>query len=111
VIAVVGDASGKQPEIDDQGGIRQASQGLEACIAKLAQNGVLVMRNGKIDVAATDTVLDDRPVNDVDPPRRRPVRPASRWARRAPASARREPSRWSSAPGCAGWNARRSKGG
>jgi hypothetical protein len=37
-------------------------------ITKLAQNGVLVVRNGKVDVAATDTVLDDKPVEDVDPP-------------------------------------------
>ena len=37
-------------------------------ITKLAKNGVLVMRGGKIDVHATDTVLDDKPVDDVDPP-------------------------------------------
>jgi hypothetical protein len=35
-------------------------------ISKLAKNGILVMRGGKIDVAATDTVLDDRPVDDVN---------------------------------------------
>jgi hypothetical protein len=38
-------------------------------ISKLAKAGVLVMRGGKVDVRATDTVLDDRPVDDVnDPP-------------------------------------------
>jgi hypothetical protein len=37
-------------------------------ITKLAKNGVLVLRGGKVDVAATDTVLDDKPVDDVDPP-------------------------------------------
>ena len=31
-------------------------------IGKLSKAGVLVMRNGKVDVAATDAVLDDRPV-------------------------------------------------
>lgn len=35
-------------------------------ITKLAKNGVLVMRNGKVDVQASDTVLDDKPVDDVD---------------------------------------------
>jgi hypothetical protein len=38
------------------------------CITKLAKNGVLVLRGGKVDVHASDTVLDDRPVDDVDPP-------------------------------------------
>ena len=37
-------------------------------ISKLAKAGVLVMRGGKIDVRATDMVLDDRPVDDVDAP-------------------------------------------
>lgn len=37
-------------------------------ITKLAKNGVLVMRNGKVDVQASDTVLDDKPVADVDVP-------------------------------------------
>ncbi len=31
-------------------------------ISRLAKAGVLVMRNGKVDVAASDAVLDDRPV-------------------------------------------------
>jgi hypothetical protein len=35
-------------------------------ISKLAKAGVLVMRGGKIDVRATDTVLDDRPVEDLN---------------------------------------------
>lgn len=39
-------------------------------ISQLAQAGVLVMRGGKVDVEASDTVLDDRPVADVDPPTR-----------------------------------------
>jgi hypothetical protein len=37
-------------------------------ITKLAKNGVLVLRGGKVDVAATDTVLDDKPVDDIDAP-------------------------------------------
>ena len=44
-------------------------------ISKLARNGILVMRGGKIDVQATDTVLDDKPVADTDPPSR-PMRMA-----------------------------------
>jgi len=44
-------------------------------ISKLARNGILVMRSGKIDVQATDTVLDDKPVADIDPPSR-PMRMA-----------------------------------
>jgi hypothetical protein len=35
-------------------------------ISQLAKAGVLVMRAGKVDVRASDTVLDDRPVEDVD---------------------------------------------
>jgi len=31
-------------------------------ISRLAKAGVLVMRNGKVDVATSDAVLDDRPV-------------------------------------------------
>ena len=38
------------------------------CITKLAKNGVLVLRGDKVDVRASDTVLDDKPVDDVDPP-------------------------------------------
>jgi hypothetical protein len=37
-------------------------------ITKLAKNGVLVLRGGKVDVRASDTVLDDKPVDEVDPP-------------------------------------------
>ena len=37
-------------------------------ITKLAKNGVLVLRGGKVDCHASDTVLDDKPVDDVDPP-------------------------------------------
>src|SRR5450759_2255502 len=32
-------------------------------IGKLGKEGVLLMRNGKVDVAATDAVLDDHPVS------------------------------------------------
>jgi hypothetical protein len=35
-------------------------------ITKLAKNGVLVLRGGKVDVHASDTVLDDKPVDDVN---------------------------------------------
>lgn len=31
-------------------------------ISRMAKSGVLVMRNGKVDVGASDAVLDDRPV-------------------------------------------------
>jgi len=37
-------------------------------ISRLAKAGVLVMRGGRIDVEATDTVLDDKPVDDIDAP-------------------------------------------
>ena len=37
-------------------------------ISKLAKNGVLVMRGNKVDFRASDMVLDDKPVEDVDPP-------------------------------------------
>jgi hypothetical protein len=37
-------------------------------ISQLAKAGVLVMRGGKIDVRATDTVLDDKPVDEVREP-------------------------------------------
>jgi len=37
-------------------------------ISQLAKAGVLVMRGGKIDVRATDTVLDDKPVEDAHEP-------------------------------------------
>jgi len=59
----------------------------EPYITKVAQNGVLVMRNGKVDVAATDIVLDDKPVEDVDPP---PVQQSAP----APASASRPAGEW-----------------
>jgi phage terminase Nu1 subunit (DNA packaging protein) len=32
-------------------------------ISRLAKRGILVMRGGKVDVAASDAVLDDRPVD------------------------------------------------
>lgn len=51
-------------------------------ITKLAQNGVLVMRNGKVDVQATDTVLDDKPVEEVDPPPVQQPQPAPASAAR-----------------------------
>jgi len=48
-------------------------------ISKLAKNGILVMRGGKVDVVATDTVLDDKPVDDIDapPPIQQPASVAS----------------------------------
>jgi hypothetical protein len=47
-------------------------------ITKLAKNGVLVLRGGKVDVQASDTVLDDKPVDDVDPPFAPAVGPPTR---------------------------------
>ncbi len=35
-------------------------------ITKLSKNGVLVMRGGKVDVVASDAVLDDKPVEEVE---------------------------------------------
>lgn len=54
-------------------------------ITKLAKNGVLVLRGGKVDVRASDTVLDDKPVDDVDPPpaQASPVGPPPRPAAEA----------------------------
>ena len=51
-------------------------------ITKLAKNGVLVLRGGKVDVRASDTVLDDKPVDEVDPPpaQASPAGPAPRPA-------------------------------
>jgi hypothetical protein len=37
-------------------------------ITKLAKNGFLVLRGGRVDVRTSDTILDDKPVDDVDPP-------------------------------------------
>ncbi len=48
-------------------------------ITRLAQRGILVMRGKLVDVAASDAVLDDRPV-DVEPPQPAPppqFRPAA----------------------------------
>jgi hypothetical protein len=49
-------------------------------ITRLAQRGILVLRGKLVDVAASDTVLDDKPV-DVEPPQPAPpppqVRPAA----------------------------------
>ena len=48
-------------------------------ISRLTKAGVLVMRNGKVDVSASDAVLDDRPVDlePVDPPHGLPARTAA----------------------------------
>lgn len=47
-------------------------------ISQLAKAGVLIMRGGKIDVRATDLVLDDRPVDDVtEPPGATPATPVA----------------------------------
>jgi|SRR5271157_3075725 len=37
-------------------------------VTRLKQAGVLVMHGGKIDVRASDIVLDDKPVDDMEPP-------------------------------------------
>ncbi|MGB7719258.1 MAG: hypothetical protein WBL65_05125 [Bryobacteraceae bacterium] len=37
-------------------------------ISRLLQRGILVLRGGKLDVSASDLVLDDKPAVDVDPP-------------------------------------------
>jgi hypothetical protein len=43
-------------------------------ISRLAKKGILVLRGKFVDVAASDAVLDDRPV-DVEPPERVPTGP------------------------------------
>ena len=45
-------------------------------VSKLARNSVLVMRGDKIDVVATDKVLDDKPVEELEEPQ--PIRTAPR---------------------------------
>ena len=56
-------------------------------ISKLARNGILVMRAGKIDVAATDQVLDDKPLPEIEePPPIRTAPPAPRMVPPPPAS-------------------------
>ena len=47
-------------------------------ISKLAKNGVLVMRGNKVDFRASDIVLDDKPVDEMEQaaaPARMPSRP------------------------------------
>ena len=51
-------------------------------VSKLARNGVLVMRGDKIDVVATDKVLDDKPVEELEEPQ--PIRTAPRAGGDAP---------------------------
>jgi hypothetical protein len=48
-------------------------------VTKLAKNGVPVLRGSKVDVRATDALLDDRPL-DVDEPARPAPAPPSRPA-------------------------------
>ena len=56
-------------------------------ISKLAKAGVLVMPGGKIDVRATDLVLDDKPIEDiVTPPPAASVQIAQMPTRPAPDS-------------------------
>jgi hypothetical protein len=48
-------------------------------ISKLAKNGVLVMRGNKVAFRASDMVLDDKPIDNLEPaaaPARMPSRPA-----------------------------------
>ena len=45
-------------------------------ITKLLQNGILVMRGKKVDVRATDKVLDDKPLPPIEEPEPGPVRAA-----------------------------------
>lgn len=57
-------------------------------ISRLAKAGVLVMRGGKVDVAASDAVLDDKPV-DVEPADAShglPARPTAEPATQQPTS-------------------------
>jgi len=49
-------------------------------ISRLAQRGILVMRGKLVDVAASDAVLDDKPVEDVAAPAAPPPPPFSRAA-------------------------------
>ena len=87
-------------------------------ITKLAKNGVLVLRGGKVDVRASDTVLDDKPVDDVDPPPAQafpagpPPRPtAESLGQAGPASDRHAPLRWFSVQSFGGSSSKRSRDG
>ena len=81
-------------------------------ISRLAKRGILVMRGKLVDVAASDAVLDDKPVDQVLPEAHAAThtRVAPEMlppARRRRATSRRlEPPRWCSGPGSASWSSR-----
>jgi len=68
-------ASESKPAVMSQAEYARHRRKSRQYISKLAKAGVLVMRGGKIDVRATDLVLDDKPVEDLDerPPIPAPV--------------------------------------
>jgi hypothetical protein len=86
-------------------------------ISQLAKAGVLVMRGGKVDVRASDTVLDDKPVDEVAEPtrpfryRRLRAGPPNHSDRRAPVSGKPARSRWYSGRSFAVWSSKQSRAG
>ena len=58
-------ASESKPAVMTQAEYARHRRKSRQYISQLAKAGVLVMRGGKIDVRATDTVLDDKPVDEV----------------------------------------------
>ena len=54
--------SGKESGLVSQAEYARYRKVNRSYISRLAKAGVLVMRHGKVDVAASDAVLDDRPV-------------------------------------------------
>jgi hypothetical protein len=74
-------ASESKPAVMTQAEYARHRRKSRQYISQLAKAGVLVMRGGKIDVRATDTVLDDKPVEDVhEPPAAPPTAALSRPA-------------------------------
>jgi hypothetical protein len=71
-------ASESKPAVMTQAECARHSRKSRQYISQLAKAGVLVMRGSKIDVRATDTVLDDKPVEDVPEPPAATTAPPSR---------------------------------
>ena len=61
-------ASESRPAVMTQAEYARHRRKSRQYISQLAKAGVLVMRAGKIDVRATDTVLDDKPVDEMHEP-------------------------------------------
>ena len=73
-------ASESKPAVMTQAEYARHRRKSRQYISQLAKAGVLVMRGGKIDVRATDTVLDDKPVDEAHEPTAGATAPPSRLA-------------------------------